>query len=103
MRHISFLAGIGILAALPALAQTPSTTPVGPGRITCRSAGNCELTIGTPPSMRYKIDAASLPDNDKQRLVGACKPSGKPCIATVQATDLGAGKPMKAASIKFYN
>jgi hypothetical protein len=103
MRHIGILAFIGIVAAFPALAQTPSTTPVGPGRITCRGAGNCELTIGTPPSMRYKIDAASLPDNDKQRLVSACKPSDKPCIATVQASDVGANKPMKAASIKFYN
>ncbi len=102
MRH-HILACIGIVVALPALAQTPSTTPVGPGRITCRSASSCELTIGSPVSMRYKIDASALADNDKQRLVGSCKPSGKPCVATVQASDAGAGKPMKAASVKFYN
>lgn len=102
MRHIGMFTLV-IVAALPAFAQTPPTTAVGPGRITCSSASNCELTIGTPPSMRYKIDAGALPDNDKQRLIGACKPTGKPCVATVQATDSGAGKPMKAASIKFYN
>lgn len=100
----ALLAGVAILSGPAAWAQNPPPTVAGPGRITCRSAASCELTIGTPPSMRYRIDAAGLPDADRQRLVTACKPSGNPCVATVQGTEAPGGKGIvRATTIKFYN
>jgi hypothetical protein len=91
-----------LLAAgsLPAWAQ-PSATSVGPGRITCRGATACELDIGTPPSLKYKIDPSGLAAADKDRLARQCTAKGAPCIATVTGSETHSG--VKAASIKFYN
>jgi len=99
------LVGVAMLCSSAASAQgQPPPTSAGPGRITCSSAASCELTIGTPPSMRYRIDASALADADKQRLTGACKPKGNPCVATVQGTEAPGGKGIvKATTIKFYN
>jgi len=98
--RVSFV--VTLLVSATAWAQSqPSTTSVGPGRITCRSATSCELDIGTPPSLRYKIDPSALAAADKDRLVKSCTAKGTPCIATVTGTD---NKTIvKAASIKFYN
>ena len=96
-------AAFGIILAggsTAALAQ-PAQTSVGPGRITCHSATSCELTIGTPVSLRYKINLAALPAADKDRLTKQCTAKGTPCIATVTGTEDKTG--VKAASIKFYN
>ena len=98
------LVGVAILCGPAAWAQSPPPTSAGPGRITCSSIASCELTIGTPPSMRYRIDASGLADADKQRLTGGCKPKGNPCVATVQGTEAPGGKGVvKATTIKFYN
>ncbi|HTI80919.1 MAG TPA: hypothetical protein VL614_10775 [Acetobacteraceae bacterium] len=79
----------------------PATTDVGPGRIFCRSATACELDIGTPASLKYKIDPAALEGADKDRLVKHCTVKGAPCVATVTGTD--AKSTIKATKIKFYN
>jgi hypothetical protein len=98
--RVSFV--VMLLASTTTWAQSqPSATSVGPGRITCRSATACELDIGTPPSLRYKIDPGALAAPDKDRLVKSCTAKGAPCIATVNGTD--DKTVIKAASIKFYN
>jgi len=98
-----WLAIVGIMAsATPACAQArPAATDGGPGKIFCRTPTSCELDIGTPVSLRYKIDPAALPAADKDRLTRQCKVTGTPCVATVTGADTKAG--VKAASIKFYN
>jgi hypothetical protein len=90
------------MAALsgPAAWAQPAQTSAGPGRIICSAITKCDLGIGTPPSISYKIDASVLPDADKARLA-KCTTKAPPCIATVDGADT---KPaIKAAKIKFYN
>jgi hypothetical protein len=90
------------LGAGSAWAQAqPATTNVGPGRIFCRSATACELDIGTPASLKYKIDPGALEGADKERLAKSCTMKDAPCIATVTGTD--AKSTIKATKIKFYN
>ncbi len=85
-----------------AWAQTqPATTDAGPGRIFCRSATACELDIGTPASLKYKIDPSALEGADKERLVKSCTVKAAPCISTVTGTDMKTV--IKATKIKFYN
>lgn len=93
---------LGSLGVSYADAQTsPATTNVGPGRVFCRSATACELDIGTPASLKYKIDPGALAAADKERLTKTCTPKATACIATVTGTETNGG--VKAASIKFYN
>jgi hypothetical protein len=92
--------GLATLSASPLLAQ-PASTSVGPGRIICRSATSCELDIGTPPSLKYRIDPSALGEADKERLTKQCTAKGTPCIATVTGSETKGV--VKAASIKFYN
>lgn len=93
---------LAALSAAPAWAQgQPASSSIGPGRITCRSATACELDIGTPPSLRYRVDPTALAAPDKDRLTKQCTAKGTPCIATVNGTE-NKGT-VKAASIKFYN
>jgi hypothetical protein len=80
---------------------TPATTSVGPGRVFCRSATACELDIGTPASLKYKIDPGALAAADKERLTKTCTLKATACIATVTGTQTNGG--VKAVSIKFYN
>ena len=100
LARVCFAATLLAPTATWAQSQT-STTSVGPGRITCRSVTACELDIGTPPSLRYKVDPSALPASDKDRLVKSCTAKGAPCIATVNGTD--SNTVIKAANIKFYN
>jgi hypothetical protein len=96
------VAGAAVLWTTAAWAQAqPAPTSAGPGRIICRAATTCELGIGTPPSIRYRVDASALPDSDKARLVKQCTPKAAPCVATVNGAETKAG--IRAASIKFYN
>lgn len=90
----------GATATVSAQAQ-PATTNVGPGRIICRSATSCELDIGAPASLKYKIDPAALAAADKDRLTKQCTAKGTPCVATVTGTETPTG--VKASSIKFHN
>lgn len=76
-------------------------TNIGPGRVFCSSATTCELDIGSPASLRYKIDPAALPAADKDRLTKHCSPKGTPCIATVTGEEVKSV--VKATAIKFYN
>src|SRR5579872_5435891 len=95
------VAAMAVLSGPAAWAQAqPAQTSAGPGRITCSAITKCDLGVGTPPSIRYKIDASALPDADKTRLA-KCTAKAPPCIATVDGADT---KPaIKAAKIKFYN
>jgi hypothetical protein len=96
------LAGVACLWAGVGWAQgQPAPASAGPGRITCRSATSCELGVGIPPSIRYRIDIASLPSVDKDRLVKQCTAKAAPCVATVTGAEVKGG--IKAANIKFYN
>ena len=93
---------LATLSATSAWAQAqPASTSVGPGRVTCKSATSCELDIGTPASLKYRVDPAALTGADKDRLTQQCTAKAAPCIATVTGTEIKGG--VKAASIKFYN
>jgi hypothetical protein len=100
VRSLGFMVAMGCAMTGPVLAQ-PATTSVGPGRVTCRSATSCELDIGTPPSLKYKIDPSALAAADKDRLTKQCTPKATACVATVTGTETKSG--VQAASIKFYN
>ena len=82
-------------------AASPAPTNVGPGRIICHNASACELSIGAPATLKYKIDPSALPAADKDRLTKQCIAKGTPCVVTVTGSETKAG--VKAASIKFYN
>ena len=92
------IASVGMVAAASAQTQT---TSVGPGRIICRSATSCELGIGTPASIKFKIDPSALAAADKDHLSKQCTAKGAPCIVTLTGSETATG--IKAASIKFYN
>ena len=102
MLRVSLIAA-GAMVSLPAWAANAPATSAGPGRIVCRSASKCELSIGTSAAMRYHIDIAALSKADKERLVQHCKPRQKACVATVDGTEMGDPLKVKAESIKFYN
>jgi hypothetical protein len=96
---------IGVLVSMvagSANAQAQAaTTSYGPGRIICRNATSCELGIGTPANLKYRIDPSPLPEADKSRLTTQCTAKETPCVATVTGAELK--NVVKAASIKFYN
>jgi len=96
-----WLAIVFVMAATARAQAQPAATSVGPGKVFCRSTTACELDIGTPVSLKYKIDPTALPVADKERLTKQCKVTGTPCVATVTGTETKAG--VKAAGIKFYN
>lgn len=102
MTTVRVMAAFGgfIMAGVSFAQAQPAPTNVGPGRITCASAKSCELTIGTPVSLRYKIDPVALPSADKDRLA-KCTAKATACIATVTGTEEKAG--VKASGIKFFN
>lgn len=101
-KMLGVVAAVAIGGGSSAWAQAqPAATSVGPGRVFCRSATACELDIGTPPSLRYRVDPTALAAPDKDRLTKQCTAKGTPCIATVNGTE-NKGT-VKAASIKFYN
>jgi hypothetical protein len=94
---IAMVAGSG-----GALAQgTPTATSYGPGRIICGSATSCELGIGSPASLKYRIDPSALPEADKSRLTKQCTAKSAPCVGTVTGSETK--DVVKAAGIKFYN
>lgn len=97
------LVAASALISLPVRAASGPATTAGPGRIVCRSASQCELSIGTSSAMRYHIDIAALPKAEKERLVRRCKPRQKACVATVDGAEMGDPLKVKAESIKFYN
>jgi len=101
-RWFGVAVAVASLASASAGAQPqPAPTNAGPGRITCRSATSCELDVGSPASLKYKVDPSGLPAADKDRLTKQCTAKAAPCVATVTGTESTAG--VKAASIKFYN
>ena len=100
--HRAVLCALLLAAAAPAWAADAPSTSAGPGRIVCKSATQCELGIGTPATMRYQIDASALPQSDKDRLK-QCTAKGKPCVATVDGTEMGDALKVKASKITFYN
>jgi hypothetical protein len=89
--------GVSARAAEPALA-----TSAGPGRIICKATSFCELGIGVPAHLRYRVDGSALPDADKARLK-QCTVSAKPCVVTVNGTEMGDAMKVKAAKITWYN
>ncbi|HEY2615781.1 MAG TPA: hypothetical protein VGI78_00435 [Acetobacteraceae bacterium] len=103
LRAAKWFAAMAIVsfATIPAASAQTQTTSVGPGRIICRSATSCELGIGTPASIKFKIDASALPTADKDHLTRQCTAKSTPCIVTLTGTETATG--IKAASIKFYN
>lgn len=99
-----FAVVVALMLAAGAQAQqatAPAPTNVGPGRIVCKATGPCSLEIGSPVSLRYKIDAAALPTADKERLTQRCTAKAAPCVVTVTGTETKTD--VKAASIRFYN
>jgi hypothetical protein len=105
-RWFGMTVALATWGATPVWAQTqpaasPAPTNVGPGRIICHNASACELSIGAPATLKYKIDPSALPAADKDRLTKQCIAKGTPCVVTVTGSETKAG--VKAASIKFYN
>ena len=99
MRLFGKTLAIVALTALPAMAAPPPVR-AGPGAIVCKDLAHCVLGIGTPPSIRYTVDANALPAADKARL----KTCGKPvCIVTVTGTENGDPLKVKADAIKWFN
>ena len=93
---------VAVSGATTGWAQAPTgATNVGPGRIIGRNSTSCELDIGTPASLKYRIDPAALATADKDRLIKRCTVKTTPCVATVTGTETRTG--VKADSIKFYN
>ena len=92
---------IMLLTALPAVAAAPPVS-AGPGTVTCKDPAHCVVGIGSPPSIKYTVDATALSAEDKTRLKTCV--AGKPaCIATVAGTENGDPLKVKAASIKWQN
>jgi hypothetical protein len=111
---LALLAGILSVGAMAAGAMAAGTTPTGamaadpltsagPGRIVCKSATACELGIGTPAKLRYRINVTALPAADQDRLVKQCTARAAPCVATVEGTEMGDPIKIKAARITWYN
>ena len=94
-----------LLLSAPAFAlPTGPATSVGPGRIICKSAAACELRLGAPAKLKYRINATALSDADKARLIATCTAKAKtPCLVTVQGTEMGDAVKIKAAKITFHN
>jgi hypothetical protein len=92
-------------AGAAAHAQSPApSASAGPGRITCKTAAICQLGIGDPAKIKYRIDIEALPAEDKARLGKQCAPNGKtPCVVTVQGSEMGDALKVKAAKITWYN
>jgi len=84
-----------------AWAQAPTAASYGPGRIICGSPKSCELGIGTPVSLKYRIDPSALPESDRNRLTKQCTAKATPCIATVTGTETK--DVVTAAAVKFHN
>ena len=105
-RWFGMTVALATWGATPVWAQTqpaasPAPTNVGPGRIICHNASACELSIGAPATLKYKIDPSALPAADKDRLTKQCIAKGTPCVVTITGSETKTG--VKAASIKFYN
>ena len=101
--YLALAAGLAISGfAASGWAQTAGTS-AGPGRIVCDAKAACDLDIGTPPKLRYRVDASGLPETDKARLTKDCTAKGKPCIATVQGSEGKDPMQVKAAKITWYN
>jgi hypothetical protein len=98
----AMLFGAGLTLALPAWAADAPATSAGPGRIVCHSATSCTVSIGTAAAMHYHIDATALPKSDKDRLK-TCTAKAKPCVATVDGTEMNDPLKIKASKITFYN
>ncbi|WP_428488133.1 hypothetical protein [Rhodopila sp.] len=83
-----------------ALGQTTGEArTVGPGRIVCNAAF-CELGIGTQPKRRLRINVSALPETDIKRL-RKCTGVSKPCVVTVEGTQLGDPMKIMADSIHW--
>ena len=105
LRMALMLGGACLLAA-PALAHPKEgpATSAGPGRIICKSAAACELSLGTAVKLKYQINATALPDADKERLTKQCTAQQKaPCIATVDGNEMGDAVKIKAKKITWHN
>ena len=84
-------------AALAQTADQPLT--LGPGRIVCNAAF-CELGIGTQPKQRFRINVSVLPEADTKRL-RKCTGVSKPCMVTIEGTQLGDPMKIMANSIQW--
>ena len=105
MRVFMSALALVLTASMAQAAETPGpATSAGPGRVICKNATTCELGIGSPAKLKYRIDVTALPAEDKDRLTRQCGPEGeKPCIATFDGTEMGDPVKIEAAKIKWYN
>jgi len=100
---VAILASLGAGLPLSAWAAEPGpATSAGPGRIICKAVSFCQLGIGVPAHLRYRIDGSALPDVDKARLKH-CSVNATPCVVAVSGTEMGDLMKVKAAKITWYN
>ncbi len=89
-----------LVPATSALAQqNEGARTVGPGRIVC-NASFCELGSGAHPKQRFRINVSALPEAEVRRL-RKCTGVSKPCIVTVEGTQLGDPMKIMADSIQW--
>ena len=100
---VAILASLSAGLAVSAWAAEPGpATSAGPGRIICKVVSFCQLGIGVPAHLRYRIDGSALPDADKARLK-QCSVTAMPCVVAVSGTEMGDLMKVKAAKITWYN
>lgn len=99
------LAGACALAAAAyapgAQAQRAAPATAGPARIVC-NASFCELGSGAQPEQRIRVIISNLPQDEIRRL-RKCTGVAKPCIVTVEGTELGDQMKIMATRIQWQD
>jgi hypothetical protein len=76
-----------------------ATTTVGPARIVC-NATFCEMGSGARPKERVRVIVSNLAQEEIHRL-RKCTGVAKPCIVTIEGTQLGGPMRIMASSIRW--
>lgn len=100
---IASIAGMALTIAAASAETAGVAASAGPGVMTCRASGPCNLGIGTPPKLIYKVDLSTLPDADKTRSKDCKAGRAKPCIVGVHGNEMGDPLKLKADKITWYN
>lgn len=92
-------------ASMAQAVETPGpATSAGPGRAIRTNATTCELGVGSPAKLKYRIDVTALPAGDNDRLSKQCGPKGEnPRIVTFDGNEMSDPVKIEAAKIKWYN
>jgi hypothetical protein len=87
------------LAVTLASAARADSATVGPAQIICNAAF-CEMGSGSRPKERVRVIVSDLPQEEIHRL-RKCTGVAKPCIVTIEGTQLGGPMRVMASSIHW--